>query len=825
MKNYITPFLVMASILLSSICLAQVDVTYIPETNLTVETKPTLDGNFISLSYTNEFPLNFIITKLTSEGDIIWSNEITEPEEINSLYHIFTLNDGNYGVICDTYFIKLNASGEFISSVYYSAETLGYDPIAGDLGYANYKDIKPMGDGFLYLSTGYAAGENFFVLTKTDINGIPISSYAYLYEDYYPRSVIVEDEFAYVAANNYIINNYNLIKINHIDGIFVSETANDGMLTNVDLLNIGDGIILTGHDELLGLDYDIMTKYNYDGDTLWSNHISYLAYDSNIVIETITLESGNLLNLNSFWEYGEDGEYILRYFDSFGDTILNIHNFLDHHQFYINDLERKGDELIFSGLYYGLVDDVGFVLITDTLGEFNELVIQGTVYYDENDNGIVDPEEYTFHDRLITSDPPGNYAFTNSSGEYTMHIYEPGIYTLSTENPEYWDIMDPSEYSVEYDILGLEDILFNKDFRLDYTIPVLDLRVSTYQSVIRKGFSTNSCITVENVGNQAAVDAIAYLHHPSGFTYILGSPYTDYTDTIITWELNDFNPNEPITFCTFFTASADYIIDDIKLTVGSIKPVIGDYLIENNVDSIFTTVVAACDPNHKTVIPAGIGDEGYIDPNTEWLEYTVEFQNVGTAPATFVNIDDVIDTHLDLSSIEILGADHTYWMELSDENRITWHFDNINLPDSASDPAGSIGFVTYKIRVKEDAVVGTVITNTAYIYFDYNDAVITNTTKTTLELPNSITEFTKFLNAYPNPAGDYIILQLEEENTSGFNIKIYNINGEVVLNEDMDAGKQMIQINSSNYPNGIYFISCSDADGIVKTNAKFIVAH
>ena len=212
------------------------------------------------------------------------------------------------------------------------------------------------------------------------------------------------------------INNYNLIKINHIDGIFVSETANDGMLTNVDLLNIGDGIILTGHDELLGLDYDIMTKYNYDGDTLWSNHISYLAYDSNIVIETITLESGNLLNLNSFWEYGEDGEYILRYFDSFGDTILNIHNFLDHHQFYINDLERKGDELIFSGLYYGLVDDVGFVLITDTLGEFNELVIQGTVYYDENDNGIVDPEEYTFHDRLITSDPPGNYAFTNSSG-------------------------------------------------------------------------------------------------------------------------------------------------------------------------------------------------------------------------------------------------------------------------------------------------------------------------------------------------------------------------------------------------------------------------
>jgi hypothetical protein len=127
--------------------------------------------------------------------------------------------------------------------------------------------------------------------------------------------------------------------------------------------------------------------------------------------------------------------------------------------------------------------------------------------------------------------------------------------------------------------------------------------------------------------------------------------------------------------------------------------------------------------------------------------------------------------------------------------------------------------------VKEDAVVGTVITNTAYIYFDYNPAVITNTTKTTLELPNSIQEFNQYLNVYPNPAGDHILLQLEEVNTSGCNIKIYNINGEVILDAVLEAGQQMIQINSSNYPNGIYFISCSDIEGILKTNAKFIVAH
>lgn len=89
------------------------------------------------------------------------------------------------------------------------------------------------------------------------------------------------------------------------------------------------------------------------------------------------------------------------------------------------------------------------------------------------------------------------------------------------------------------------------------------------------------------------MDATAYLHHPSGLTYNSGTLYSDYTDTTITWELPDFNPYKPITFHSYFTASADFLIDDIKLTVGSIEPVIGDYIIENNVDSIFTTVVAA----------------------------------------------------------------------------------------------------------------------------------------------------------------------------------------------------------------------------------------
>ena len=826
MKNLLTTFLIACVTLMAGKSYGQAaGVTFISETDWTAESKPTTDGNIISISRGTGGLYDYYLTKLTTDGDIIWSIGIDGPVGYPSLQDIFSLSDGNYVMFSDNYFVKFNSEGAVISDIFFTSEILGYDDIPGDAGFADYVDVAQVDGGFIFYSRGTAAGEDFVAITKLDEDGNSIWSYAYSYDNFNNYAVVVKDEYVYFSnSHGYPDYTHPLTIINSLDGSIVSETTPDEYLYNIDLIKVEDGIIESGRGDYLGDITDVLTKYNFDGEELWTNFFTYTGFDSGYVIEIITLESGNLISLNVASGVAEY-EYLLRYYDEFGDTILNVHNFLDKEYFDINDMERNGDELIFSGKYYGLVDGVGFVLITDTLGQFNQLVIQGTVYYDANDNGLVDPEEFTFHDRLITTDPPGNFAFSNAEGDYTMHIYEPGIYSISTENPEYWDIIDPSEYSVEYDILGLEDTLFNKDFRLDYTIPVLDLRVSLYQSGIAPGFSTNSCITIENVGNQVAVDATAFLHHPSGLTYNSGTLYSDYTDTTITWELPDFNPYKPITFHSYFTASADFLIDDIKLTVGSIEPVIGDYIIENNADSIFTTVVAAWDPNHKTVNPAGIGAEGYIDPNTEWLEYTVEFQNVGTAPATFVYIDDVIDTHLDLSSIEILGADHTYWMELSDENRITWHFDNINLPDSASDPAGSIGFVTYKIRVKEDAVVGTVITNTAYIYFDYNPAVITNTTKTTLELPNSIQEFNQYLNVYPNPAGDHILLQLEEVNTSGCNIKIYNINGEVILDAVLEAGQQMIQINSSNYPNGIYFISCSDIEGILKTNAKFIVAH
>jgi hypothetical protein len=88
---------------------------------------------------------------------------------------------------------------------------------------------------------------------------------------------------------------------------------------------------------------------------------------------------------------------------------------------------------------------------------------------------------------------------------------------------------------------------------------------------------------------------------------------------------------------------------------------------------------------------------------------------------------------------------------------VKFNFPNINLPDSLSDEAGSKGFVRFKVKLKDNLPLGTTIENTAYIYFDFNAPIITNTTVNTIALP--LATPTVSANAMEGCTGDTILLQ------------------------------------------------------------------
>jgi uncharacterized repeat protein (TIGR01451 family) len=149
------------------------------------------------------------------------------------------------------------------------------------------------------------------------------------------------------------------------------------------------------------------------------------------------------------------------------------------------------------------------------------------------------------------------------------------------------------------------------------------------------------------------------------------------------------------------------------------------------VDQYCGQVVGSFDPNDKQGFPGGIGEANEILPN-EQLQYLIRFQNTGTAPAYTVVIRDTLDTDLDIFSVTPGVSSHDYTFTMYGERVLQWTFNNIMLPDSFSNEEESHGFITYTVNQLTDLQDGTAINNSAAIYFDSNEPIITNTTLHTI---------------------------------------------------------------------------------------------
>jgi hypothetical protein len=135
------------------------------------------------------------------------------------------------------------------------------------------------------------------------------------------------------------------------------------------------------------------------------------------------------------------------------------------------------------------------------------------------------------------------------------------------------------------------------------------------------------------------------------------------------------------------------------------------------------------DPNDKQVVPTGTGSEHYT-PTSTALNYQVRFQNTGSDVAYRVEVIDTLSADLDLSTLHIGAASHSYRLSLTGKARpvLTFTFDGINLPAKVRSEAGSQGFVQFSITPKAGLTPKMLVENFADIFFDFNSPVRTNTT-------------------------------------------------------------------------------------------------
>lgn len=222
----------------------------------------------------------------------------------------------------------------------------------------------------------------------------------------------------------------------------------------------------------------------------------------------------------------------------------------------------------------------------------------------------------------------------------------------------------------------------------------------------------------------------------------------------------------------------------------------------NNDYTVCLPVVYSYDPNIKSVVPAGAGPLGVLPPGTDTLTYTINFQNTGTDYAEDVKIIDALDSHLDPSSLRILGTSATMTPKWLDSNIVQFTYSNIMLPDSTTNEPGSHGQVRFSIALKPGVPAGTTISNTGYIYFDTNPAVVTNTTKSTVPTINgtSIISTAAGLKVYPNPTTDQ--LHIEGMNTG--EVSILSISGSLLLHKTIS--NNLTTIDVGNLPSGVYLL-------------------
>jgi len=236
--------------------------------------------------------------------------------------------------------------------------------------------------------------------------------------------------------------------------------------------------------------------------------------------------------------------------------------------------------------------------------------------------------------------------------------------------------------------------------------------------------------------------------------------------------------------------------------------------------------VGSYDPNDKQGFPAGYGSSHYIRPGTE-LEYLIRFQNTGTDTAFTVVIRDTLDGWFDPTTVRPGASSHNYRFEMAGPGILIFDFQNILLPDSNVNEPASHGFVQFRVSPRADVPLETDVTNSAAIYFDFNDPIITNTVQHRIG-ENFVTvgiwnprkpEYA--VQVAPHPLAEASWLTLSGAPESGdYRLQVFDVNGRTVREITADAPQFLLKKDAM--APGIYLFRV-ERDRVLVGSGKLVV--
>ncbi|MBC7864387.1 MAG: T9SS type A sorting domain-containing protein [Bacteroidia bacterium] len=453
--------------------------------------------------------------------------------------------------------------------------------------------------------------------------------------------------------------------------------------------------------------------------------------------------------------------------------------------------------------------------------------INGKVFADINNDCTFNLGDYGIQSSIVVASPGSFYAYTNSAGNYNM-ILPQGNYTVQhyTNQAGY---MNNCAATQTVSLTAGTPTVNNIDFS-DSLHPLPDLGVGyIYTSLPVPGFAQTINFSVNNssVFYTPSLDGTVklILEPDQYFNSAVPTPASISGDTL-TWNFTGLNTNQTLNYSVNVTVAANPSL------IGTVFYNCAKVVCTNQTDMVTWNnnycnnqmVMGAFDPNDKSVTPIGLNSTGDISLLTDSVfTYTVRFQNTGNAPAHDVVVLDTISNKLDLTTFQFLNSSHACAIDFLTGNAARFSFQNIMLPDSNSNEPASHGWLQYRIKRKASTNWGDQVFNTAYIYFDFNPAIVTNTSVNTYALYLSVKkpEILSEILLYPNPAQN--VLYLREANGKKIELlMLMDASGKIISSQK--TNQNFVSMSVNDFANGIYYLKVKTEGGEVQVK-KVVIAR
>ena len=449
-------------------------------------------------------------------------------------------------------------------------------------------------------------------------------------------------------------------------------------------------------------------------------------------------------------------------------------------------------------------------------------VIQGRVVSDLNGDCNFTNNESGIANVLINASPGYHYATTNAQGYFSISV-APGIYQVQQFVPAHFSQQCPSG-DINVNVPGTGSVSSGNIF---YNVPdsiFNNLRVTVNLGFARPGFQNIATIAVQNIGVTSLTPTLTYLHD-SLFVYNNANPaplsYNAGAQTL-TWNVGVINPNQWKYFYVYQTLPASAVTqigDSVHCSATVSIPGV-DIDLSNNSYIASRLITGSYDPNDKAVMPEGVTEEGRIGLDVQEFFYRVRFQNTGNDTAFTVVISDTLDTDFDVASFRFDATSHPVEYEISGAGIITFTFNNILLPDSTTNEVESHGAITYYIARRSADTYGTQYTNTAYIYFDFNPPIVTNTTVNTLyDFTVGIVKNDEGLQTqvFPNPTNNLLNIVNSNLQNKAISYTLIDVSGKVIYQHTdgqnyASSKTHQIDLNALQMSQGLYMLIIRHGD-------------